>query len=887
MNKLSIKIKLILLFIIIKIVPLLIIIFITYKGIKNLDEYMNSSTIYLYNQNKEIILNTANKSINNSIKDLDKKTQDSLERLTLEIANKVSEFLKQRDSDLLFLSQVEINDKILKDFFNSKNKEIVIHNKYKYDEIKKEWVPKNIVSKSNIDNLPSKILNDNKIEFNYNPLSSIHTKKIPIYKEISFFNLAGLEINKVSLINDMKLDISKKKNTYIASETFFEEIKYLQKGEIYVSDVIGEYVGSKVMGVFTKEKANELGIPFIAENSAYAGLENPNGKRFEGIIRFITPVFKENKKIGYLSMALDHRHIMEYTDNLDPTGVYSRNQIIDPSTGNYVFMWDYLGRNISHVKDYFIVGFDKNTSRRVPAWISETTNNEFLKSDEKDLNSFLKTYETFKNQSLKQKANIYQLKEKGQIPLDCRYLNFAPQCTGWMEITKDGGHGSFVMFWNGESKLITAAPIAYDTGKYKYSKRGFGFVTIGANINEFHSAADKTKRNIEEILETQNNLVKDVVDDNKLKINTYINNMIKELTSVSFIMIIVVISIALLMSSYISSKIKKLLIATKKFSENEFNYRIKVESEDEIGNLEESFNDMASKIDKLVTTQNKINEDQEESIQEKTKELIQINEKLEERIAAVVAKNRQKDAQLIQNNKMASMGEMIAMIIHQWKQPLNVISMINSSAELRSLLGSSTKEELKNDNLAIKKQIELMSMTIEDFKNFFKNNKKNEYLVSSMIKKSINLIQKIYNYQGIFIKYTFQKGFEESYTLGYENELIQVIINVLNNSRDAIITNDCDIKTIEINCKIENNELVISILDFAGGINDEIKNKIFDAYFTTKDKEEGTGLGLYMVKTILQKVNGTITLNNKNTLINNRLYRGVNFLIKLKKEKNG
>ena len=86
---------------------------------------------------------------------------------------------------------------------------------------------------------------------------------------------------------------------------------------------------------------------------------------------------------------------------------------------------------------------------------------------------------------------------------------------------------------------------------------------------------------------------------------------------------------------------------------------------------------------------------------------------------------------------------------------------------------------------------------------------------------------------------------------------------------------------------MQKDELIISILDFAGGIDEEIKNKIFDAYFTTKDKNDGTGLGLYMTKTILEKVNGTITVNNKNTLIDNISYKGVNFIIKLKKETNG
>ena len=884
MIKLTIRIKLILLFIIIKILPLVVITYISYVGINKLNQYMNDSTTYLSNQSKEIILNTANESINDSIENLNKKSQESLERLTLEIANRVSDFLKQRDSDILFLSKLDISDEVLQNFFNSKEKEIVVHEKYTYDEKKELWYKKEENYKNDFS---PEVLDDNKTSFNYNSNSFVKTKNIPIYKEISLFNLDGIEINKVSSLNKNKLDISLQENTYINSETYYRQIHSLKEGEIYVSDVIGEYVGSKVLGVFNKKKAQKVNTAFIPEDSAYAGLENPNGKRFEAIVRFITPVFKNNVKIAYLSMALDHRHIMEYTDNLNPTGIYANSQIINPSTGNYAFMWDYLGRNISHPRDYFIVGYNKETGKQVPSWISKELNEKFIKSGKKDLNEFLSTYPSFNNQSLSKKPNMLQLSKEGKIPLDCRYLNFAPQCNGWMELTKDGGHGSFIIFWSGVWKLVTAAPISYNTGKYKDSKRGFGFVTIGANVDEFHFAANKTKENITKILEAQNNIVKDIVDDNKFEINSYIKKMIKELTFISLVMIIVVIGIALLMSDYISSKIEKLLVGTKKFSNNDFDYRISIESDDEIGNLEKSFNDMASKIDKLVSEQNELNEHLEQSVKEKTKELIKINEDLETRIAKVVAKNRQKDAQLVQNNKMASIGEMISMIIHQWKQPLNAISMINSSAELRLLIGENSEKELKSDNIAIKKQIELMSTTMEDFRNFFKNNEKNEYKVSTMIQKSIKLIQKIYNYQGIFIKYEEEDSFKNAITLGYENEIMQVIINVLNNARDAILINNCDIKIIEIKCKEDNDELLINILDFAGGVSNEVKDKIFEAYFTTKEKDDGTGIGLYMAKTILEKVNGTITLENKTTLIDDKSYKGVNFIIKLKKETNG
>jgi len=885
MSKLTIKVKLVLLFIIIKILPLLVIVYLSYTGIKSLHKYITNSTIYLSDQSKEIILNTANMSIKDSIKNLDKKSQQSLERLTLEIANNISDFLKQRDSDVLFLSKIDLSDKVLNSFYKTRQKDIVIHEKYEYDDFTSTWISTE-TNQSRILYPKMEILEDNKKEFNYIRPSNIQTKSIPIYKEISFFDLKGKEKFKKSSIDNKKLDVSKRKNTYINSERYFEQIKNLKENEIYVSDVIGEYVGSKIVGMFTKEKASKLGIEFKPKESAYAGMENPQGKRFEGIIRFITPVFKNKKKIGYLSMALDHRHLMEFTDTINPVGIYSKYDISDASAGNYAFLFDSSARNISHARDYFITGFDKKTGERVAPWVSEEIAKNFENSGMKDLNEFLKTYPRFDRQSLKKKSNLKQLKE-GKIPVDCGYLNIAPHCHGWMELTKTGGHGSFIIYWSGVWKLVTAASIPYDTGKYKNSSRGFGFVTIGANVDEFHAAANETKENIKRILKKQNALVKGIAEDNTEEIDKQITSMINELIFITGAMVLVVIAIAIGMSNYISSKIENLLIGTQKFAKNEFDYKIDVSSNDEIGNLEKSFNEMASKINKLILEQNELNEHLEETVDEKTKELVIINENLEHRISNEVDKNRQKDAQLIQHSKMASLGEMISMIIHQWKQPLNAISMINSSQELRVAIGKNNEDDLKKDNIAIKKQIELMLVTMNDFRNFFKNNTMSKYNVNIMIEKAINLIQSIYKYQGIFIKYDIQEKDKKLITLGYENEIIQVLINILNNSRDAIAQNESLIKKIEIKLDSKDDDITICIQDFAGGIPENIKKNIFDAYFTTKSEEKGTGLGLYMSKTILKKVNGNIFLENNINKIDNIPYKGVRFTINLKKDLNG
>ena len=878
MKNMRIKAKLILLFIVIKVIPLLVIAYIAVEGAKSLNNYFSQSTENLFTESKTIITNTANTAISDSIAALDKKSQTSMELLSYEVANNVASFLYERDSDILLLSKLNINQKTLQDFYESKKRDIYIHPKYNYNYQTSVW-ENSKTNKTIQREHTTALLEDNKKEFNYNDPVALSQKLIPIYKEIAYFDLNGIEKYKISTISKSKMDISKYENTYIKAERYFDSINALKKNEIYVSEVIGEYVSSKVIGTFSEQKASKMGIDFIPELHGYAGKENPVGKRFEGIVRFITPVYEKGLKKGYVSMALDHRHIMEFTDSLNPVKNFKQD-ISDASVGNYAFMWDFEGKNISHPRDYFIVGYDAKTGEIVPGWVSADIASKFKDSKKKSLNEFLKEYPKFEDQSLKKKPNFAQLKQKGEISLDCRYLNFAPQCQGWMQLTKNGGYGSFVIYWSKVWKLTTAATIPYYTGKYKHTKRGFGFVTIGANVDEFHAAANKTKNNMEIILNDQTSAMQTTIEKNKYQIKDYVDTVVNELSVVTAIMVIIVIFIAVWMSNYITSKIENLLIGTKKFAKHELDYKIKVSSNDEIGQLEKSFNNMTFEVKKLHEEQKELNEHLEEKVEEKTELLQDLNKNLEQRVQSEIAINRRKDAQLLEQSKMASMGEMITMIIHQWKQPLNAINIVNSGMKLRIMLDKLTKEDINHDNDVIEKQIKLMSSTMDDFKNFFKQTKRIEYNVKDNIQSAIDLVGNIYATKNVNIVF---KSNCDAKTLGYPNEITQVLINILNNARDVILEKNLTKQNIYLTIDESEEFVYINIQDCAGGIPSDIIDDIFNPYFTTKDEEHGTGLGLYMSKTILDKVDATISVSNETVMLDDKEFKGARFSICLVK----
>jgi nitrogen fixation/metabolism regulation signal transduction histidine kinase len=842
MKNMGIKLKLIILFIVIKVIPLIIVAYVAIEGSIQLNKYFSQNTQHLFNENKKLIESTASNAIEDSIHALDKKSQESLEKLSVSLASSVAEFLYERDKDILFLSKLPLNQNVIENFYNSKYKTITTHDEYTYDDVSKKWVTHDTFSK-NERSITDASLKDNAREFHYVDPIKFHTKQVPIYKEVSFINLNGKEIYKKSTISNKKLDVSKKQNTYIKAETYFDKLNTLKHGEIYVSEVIGAYVHSKVIGKFTKEKAKKMGVEFRPENHGYAGLENPKGKKFDAIVRFITPVYENNKKVGYISLALDHRHIMEYTDNFDPINPNIKQNIANAGAGNYAFMWDQLGRNIAHPRDYFSVGFDPKTGKRVAPWVSADIAKKFKESGKEDLNAFLQHYPTFENQSLKQKPNISQLKQSGELGLDCRYLNFAPQCQGWMQVTQNGGYGSFVIYWSKVWKLTTAATIPYYTGQYGATKRGFGFVTIGANVDEFHEAANKTKENIDNILKQQNKKLEEATQLNDKKISNFISTLINELSFMTFLMVVMVIFIAIWMSNYITQKIQKLIFGTEQYSNNNLDYQIEVTSKDEIGKLESAFNDMAMKI----------------------KEGIQ--------------KQKEKEAQLIQKSKMAEMGDMMGAIIHQWRQPLAAIALKTSSMKLSIELDQEiSKNELKEAYNDIDNQVAIMTQTVEDFRNFFKPTPEKEYGLISTVNNSYSMLKGVYKSKGVTINFLKTK---DSQIVGYPNELMQVIINILNNARDAILENDSEAKIINLEVTSDEKYGIITISDLAGGIPEDILQDIFKPYFTTKSEHIGTGVGLDMSLQIINKANGTISAKNIMTTFEQKEYKGAMFTIKL------
>ncbi|MCL2768015.1 MAG: ATP-binding protein, partial [Synergistaceae bacterium] len=791
------------------------------------------------------------------------------------------------------------------------------------------------------------------------------------------------------------------------------ELKKLRPREIYISDVIGAYVGTNFIGMYTpgallkapathpnydvlQEIAKLPAEEFIetAKMQAYAGKENPVGQRFEGIVRWGTPVTDESGAItGYVTMALNHDHIMEFVDYVTPMKE-RYTELPSAFEGNYAFIWDYKCRSICHPRHHSIVGYNPLTGEPQVPWLEGTpaferdyVNGGFLRDTAgktipiiedgvhipaRDTpfyfwytgggaewlaanpswnklsgvaagvswGEFLEKYgedreilPQFGERILKApnanpvmdsagnyirdyqsrvKSPAPALTKAGFVGLDGRYLNNAPQCTGWMDLTENGGSGSFYILWSGLYKPTTASAITYYTGKYapekqNGSKRGFAFVTIGAGIEDFTAPA----RDMREKLT-------DAVD------SSLSANLLKLVFTTAFLIMIVVL-IAILLASYLTGIIKWMLNGISNFRKGERQFRFNSEAKDEFGMLADSFDEMADSIVKSVNEPLSIvdmdckivymneqalsitNKSSDEvigasyeniSIYPTGSEFCPITALHENREAEVLykeesghyykgsanylldkdgsrigyiiattnvteieeARKRAEHASRAKSNFLASMS-------HEIRTPMNAIIGMTDLA-LREDFSATAREHI----LTIKQASSNLLSIINDILDFSKIESgrlevvPSNYSFSSLLNDVISVIRaKIIDTDLQFVTNVDSNIPNALY--GDEVRIRQIMLNILSNAVkytkkgfvSLTVTGEViDEKTVD---------LTISIEDSGKGIKQEDMGKLFTEFtqFSLVENKgiEGTGLGLAITRSLIKTMNGSISARSE------------------------
>lgn len=241
----------------------------------------------------------------------------------------------------------------------------------------------------------------------------------------------------------------------------------------------------------------------------------------------------------------------------------------------------------------------------------------------------------------------------------------------------------------------------------------------------------------------------------------------------------------------------------------------------------------------------------------------------------------QKDRLLSQQSKMATMGEMLENIIHQSRQPLSSITTIASGTSVEKEYDLLTPEKLDENLHAIVELSKHISDTMNSFRNFYKTDSyKTNFHLSKLLHKAFQLTSSKFKSRDIKII----ENFEDINLQGYEIELLQVFINILNNARDQLEAKNISDKVVFVSTSSDTSNIYIDFKDNAGGIQDNIIDEIFESHFTTKSEDEGTGIGLYMSQQIIQQHHkGNITVSNQNFSYNDTIYKGALFRIVLPK----
>ncbi len=440
--------------------------------------------------------NTKEDIVDHITSDIDKETQKTLELQAVQIANSVQIFLRECEDDIFSLKTLPPSEK-----------NYLLFSKLHKSEI---W------TRGGTNKKPEQV-----------------RKIIPLYKEISFIDSKGNEIIKIinNQISKNFKNVKDPQNTTYRNETYFNETAKLEKNGIYVSHLTGFYVTKKEQLGNTKEIENAV-----------------EGKKYQGVIRFAAPVYTNNKFIGIVMLALDHRHLMEFTQHVMPN---QKNLTVFPvyKSGNYAFMFDDEGWIITHPKLWDIRGVDSAGN-----WIPPFTEN----SSQKDI-------------------------DEGRIPFNLDNAGFIhknyPFVAREVRLKKSGS--AIAKNVGGVQKVMSYAPILFNKGVYK--KYGiFGGITIGSNIEQFHNPAN-------EIAAQLNHTV------------LFFRNNIFLIILITFLLVSV---FSWIISKNFTGPLLKITDGAKKLAEGNLDEHVNVNRNDEIGFLSNTFNYMAtelkSKNEKLV-----------------------------------------------------------------------------------------------------------------------------------------------------------------------------------------------------------------------------------------------------------------------------------------------
>jgi signal transduction histidine kinase len=821
--KFGIRSKLIALFVVIKVVPLILLAYLAWQGVEQLGLSLSQETDQLTEEVKSTVADMSERFSKESVRALDDRAREELERLTTDTARAVADFLHDRDRDILLAATLPTNEQQYKKFLQTRTRFTTETGSWKLASSGESWEQSNKAAHGF--ELASSLNAENLQDFHSRPPELvIRSVPSPLYYEITYVDLNGQEIIKASQGNVLPKDlrnVSHKANTWSKAETYFNALKELKPGKIYVSDVIGPYVTSRLIGPVTPSNAKRVGVSYEPEKEAFAGQENPYGKPFQGIVRWATPVVKEGVITGYVTMALNHTHIRSFTDHLSPTSE-RYTALPDASSGNYAFMWDHKDRNIAHPRHHSITGFDPNTGEYATPWLEDGIYQRW-KASKLPLSEFLRNVRTFDDQS-RDKKPAAELTRTGNLGLDCRYLNFAPQCQGWHDLTQDGGSGSFLILWSGVWKRTTAAAIPYFTGQYGKSPRGFGYVTIGANVDDFHAPAVATAELMNARVAEFGERLKQKQSGLQSMIERSVGYTAADLSGSTMVMLILVLIVAVWLASVLTRRVTDLVGGLARIEAGDLSFRFQPGANDELGHLNKSLNHMANSVQSSLEQSEAARRQAEENSQMKSDFVANVSHELRTPLNGILGFSEI----ILEDAKDAETRE-FAQTIHQSGQHL--LSVVNDMLDVAKIeAGHMTLEPISINIRALLDQVALLHSGTAQQNGLHLQVNLADNLPLQMCTDPTRLRQVINNLLSNAVKFTHQGE-------------------------------------VTLTAQWSGNQLIVGVRDTGPGIAPQVQEIVFERFrqataFVTRE-HGGTGLGLALVREFVKLMGGQLTLSSQ------------------------
>ncbi|MDR3395327.1 MAG: ATP-binding protein [Parasulfuritortus sp.] len=340
------------------------------------------------------------------------------------------------------------------------------------------------------------------------------------------------------------------------------------------------------------------------------------------------------------------------------------------------------------------------------------------------------------------------------------------------------------------------------------------------------------------------------IDFNTNEYEANIAEMYRQLFYISILAVLAILPVGYLFTLWLTRPIATISAAASRVAMGDLGAHVSIVRKDEIGQLSKSFNQMVDALQDSRNVLQNYNLELERKVAERTSELDELNRTLDQRVRDEIAKRKEQENLLIHQSRLAAMGEMIGAIAHQWRQPLNALSLVLQNMLMQHRMGQLTDESMNRMEAKASQLVDRMSFTIDEFRNFFKPGKHPElFNLALAVKSAADIMEGVFKNHNIRLEIECDDKIE---LFGLAGEFSQVVLNLLSNAKDAIIESNQRGGYVHVRARQFENRLLVDVEDNGGGIEPAILNKVFEPYFSTKDEGKGSGIGLYMSKMIVE-----------------------------------